>query len=224
MSVTPARAQALADNLRSVLARVAAAAPPGNPPARHVAVSKYQPASSIAALHAAGHAHFGENYLQELLDKAGTLPATINWHFIGALQSNKARKLAAVPNLYAVESLDSAKKAALLNAGRAELLAADPAALRTRVFVQVNTSGEENKSGCAPEDALEVARFVKDECGALQLQGLMTIGDVARSKAAGIENEDFLKLREVAEKVGKELGVELELSMGKSTDYDPAIR
>jgi len=132
-------------------------------------------------VYGAGHRHFGENYVQELVEKAPRLPADIRWHFIGQLQSNKAKVLvSSVPNLWAVESVDSAKLAGLLNkaaeaAGRSEPL---------RVFVQVNTSAEAQKGGVAPgEETVALARYVVESCPSLRLVGLMTIGrlgDVAR--------------------------------------------
>ena len=193
---------------------------------RLVAVSKLKPAADALALYTAtGHTHFGENYVQELLDKAAALPRDINWHFIGQLQSKKARKLAEdIPNLWAVESCDSVKKAALLETGRKNLAAKAPGAPILRVYVQVNTSGEESKSGCEPVETLTIARHIKDECPHLKLQGLMTIGDIMRSKASEVENEDFLLLKETAANVEKELSVELELSMGMSSDYEAAIQ
>lgn len=190
--------------------------------------------------------HFGENYVQELLEKSRLLPTTIKWHFIGGLQSNKCAQLAReCVGLWAVESVDSVKKAKLLDKGRGERnvkldeeggkqggdkdegLEKGP----LRVFVQVNTSGEDSKSGVEPnsEELLELCKTVKEECGNLTLQGLMTIGAIARSKAttAETENEDFVRLREVRDWVAEKLGVddksELELSMGMSEDFEGAI-
>jgi uncharacterized pyridoxal phosphate-containing UPF0001 family protein len=80
----------------------------------------------------------------ELLDKARTLPRDIDWHFIGQLQSNKCRKLAEeIPNLWAVESVDTSKKADSLEKGRAALITASPEAPKLRIYVQVNTSGKD---------------------------------------------------------------------------------
>jgi PLP dependent protein len=177
--------------------------------------------------------------VQELQDKARRLPRTIRWHFIGGLQTNKCRPLAeSVPNLWCVASVDSAKKAEALERGRAALVAAaqpkesggedatggEP----LRVMVQVNTSGEAEKSGCAPgEPALALCRLVRERCPHLRLQGLMTIGAIARSRdTSGAENEDFKVLVQVREQVCAELGIplaELELSMGMSSDYETAI-
>src|SRR5690606_32703652 len=100
-----------------------------------------------------GHApHFGENYVQELIEKAEQLPKEVRWHFIGGLQSNKCKALAKIPNLWAVESVDTSKKADQLSKGRLE--AGHP---RLKVFIQVNTSGEESKSGCTPQEVEELA-------------------------------------------------------------------
>jgi pyridoxal phosphate enzyme (YggS family) len=96
-------------------------------------------------------------------------------------------------------------------------------------MVQVNTSGEESKSGVEPGDeALELCKHVVEKCPSLQLQGLMTIGALARSKETTpeTENEDFVTLKSVRDKVAEGLGWEkekLELSMGMSKDFEGAI-
>ena len=135
-----------------------------------------------------------------------------------------------------MESVDTIKKAEQLEKGRRGLAEKEGAdkddAIRhrfmLRVMVQVNTSGEESKSGAEPgEEVVKLCRHIRDECPHLKLQGLMTIGAIARSKATkeGQENEDFIKLREVRDEVVKELGLEkLELSMGMSEDFESAIR
>jgi PLP dependent protein len=96
------------------------------------------------------------------------------------------------------------------------------------VHVQVNTSGEASKSGCAPgADTVALCRAVEKDCPGLELLGLMTIGAIARSAATTPENEneDFVCLKEQAELVAKELGLErtLELSMGMSEDFEGAV-
>ena len=95
--------------------------------------------------------------------------------------------------------------------------------------MQVNTSGEKEKSGVEPVEAIELCKHVKERCPHLKLQGLMTIGAIARSKGTreGKENEDFVTLKEVRDKVAKELEMEekeLELSMGMSEDFESAVR
>ena len=233
MQVNPHRASQLAENLGNVVAKILSASKSGKQP-RLVAVSKLKPANDILALHQSTHAHlhFGENYQQELLSKSQLLPREIRWHFIGALQTNKCKPLAEhIPNLWCVESLDTSKKADQLEKGRALLCEQSPeyAHVPLRVFVQVNTSGEEQKSGVEPLQATELCEHVREQCPHLKLQGLMTIGALARSKGAaeGKENEDFVILKEVRDTVAKNLRMEeseLELSMGMSDDYESAVR
>lgn len=234
MRIDPQRAKQLSDNLGAVLQRVQTASNPSSAPVRLVAVSKLKPANDILALYQPPHSflHFGENYQQELLQKSLLLPKEIRWHFIGALQTNKCRPLAEqIPNLWCVESVDTAKKADQLEKGRSHLVERSPELEQTplRVFVQVNTSGEEEKSGVEPGGATELCSHVRDHCPNLKLQGIMTIGAIARSKglSEGMENEDFVKLREVRDAIAKDLGFEqkdLELSMGMSEDFENAIR
>lgn len=219
-----------------------------------MAVSKLKPANDILALHQApaSHVHFGENYAQELTQKAALLPSSIRWHFIGGLQSTHCKTLAKIPNLFAVSSIDSTRKAQLLNKSRGEFLASSssPSASSSgdsksddaiiNVHVQVNTSGEESKSGCPPgNEVVELCRFVLTQCPHLRLRGFMTIGAIARSVATTPENEndDFRALRDQRDLVVRELGdllsdarregegedAELELSMGMSEDFEGAI-
>jgi len=246
MAPTPARTSVLIANLSSVTARIATAVASSQTPSkpvRLVAVSKLKPASDVLALHQPPTAqlHFGENYLQELLEKSRLLPPTIKWHFIGGLQSNKCVTLARdVRGLWAVESVDTEKKASLLDKGRRERTPdaeeteaqtqSGDADTRLRIYVQVNTSGEENKAGIEPAAAPGLARFIREKCPRLKLQGVMTIGAIARSKATTpeTENEDFVCLRETRDRIVSELGLsgpdaELELSMGMSSDFEGAI-
>ncbi|EPE03774.1 hypothetical protein F503_06480 [Ophiostoma piceae UAMH 11346] len=244
MKVDPARAAALAASLGAVAERVAATAAGKN--VRLVAVSKLKPANDILALHqpsgagaALGHIHFGENYAQELRDKAAILPRSIKWHFIGGLQSGHCKNLARIPNLWCLSSVDSVKKAKLLDAARGAFLkdaapsASDDAPGPLHIHVQVNTSGEESKSGCSPgDDTVALCRTIAEDCPNLRLLGLMTIGAIARSKEVavdeGAENPDFVTLREQRDLVSQALGgasgpLELELSMGMSDDFASAI-
>lgn len=232
MQLNQYRAAQLIENLGNVVAKIHAAGP--DKTVRLVAVSKLKPANDILALHQSTHSHmhFGENYQQELLSKSLLLPREIRWHFIGALQTNKCKTLAEqIPNLWCVESVDTSKKADQLEKGRDLLCEKSPeyANVPLRVFVQVNTSGEEEKSGVEPSTATELCKHVKEQCPHLQLQGLMTIGAIARSQGAskGKENEDFVLLYKVRNTVAKDLQIdekELELSMGMSNDFESAIR
>ncbi|KAI9158404.1 Pyridoxal phosphate homeostasis protein [Paramyrothecium foliicola] len=230
MRIDPSRAEALVSQLGSVKERIAAVA--GGRKIRLVAVSKLKPANDILALHQAptSHVHFGENYAQELSQKAELLPRTVQWHFIGGLQSGHCKSIAKIPNLFCVSSVDTLKKAQLLNTARTNLLSSEPSAPKLSVHVQVNTSGEESKSGCTPgADTVALCREIIESCPSLKLLGLMTIGAIARSKATTpeTENEDFDALREQRDLVAKELALsqdDLELSMGMSEDFEAAIK
>lgn len=118
----------------------------------------------------------------------------------------------------------------MLNTTRANLISSDPSAPKLSIHVQVNTSGEEAKSGCAPgAETVALCREIVESCPSLHLLGLMTIGAIARSKAttAENENEDFVALNEQRDLVAKELSLaqdSLELSMGMSDDFEGAIR
>jgi len=204
MSTLPPNQDRIAKNLHSVLSAIKSASSLYQRPVRLVAVSKLFPPKDIEAAYNAGQRHFGESYIQELAGKASTLPDDIKWHFVGALQSNKCKALAEkVPNLWCVETVDSRKKAHLLEAGavaggRKEFL---------RVFIQVNTSREERmplehegdakmvieKAGVSPEEVLDLVKFVRGECPHLEFAGLMTIGSVDASHSANEEqrNPDF---------------------------------
>ncbi|KAJ2162708.1 hypothetical protein GGF46_000433 [Coemansia sp. RSA 552] len=182
-----------------------------------VAVSKRKPPSDILAAYEAGQRHFGENYVQELCDKAPVLPADIKWHFIGRLQSNKCKALAAIPNLWAVETIDSADKARKLSAAWAATGGPDPLG----VFIQVNTSGEENKGGVHRANVPEVAREIAETCPGLCLKGLMTIGSIEGSDQR--PNPEFQALVALRDELRASAGVDLALSMGMSSDFEHAL-
>ncbi|KAI1405596.1 hypothetical protein F4819DRAFT_403135 [Hypoxylon fuscum] len=247
MKVDPQRAAALVSQIKTVRERIAAVA--NGRDVRLVAVSKLKPANDILALvqqASPPQLHFGENYAQELIQKAELLPRNIQWHFIGGLQSGHCKNLAKIPNLFSVSSVDTEKKAQLLDKHRGEFLSAfsaspssppssSPSQTTTpgklNIHVQVNTSGESSKSGCAPGAAtVQLCRLV-EAAPHLRLLGLMTIGAIARSAAttAETENEDFEVLRGQRDLVAQELGLgleegrTLELSMGMSEDFEGAV-
>lgn len=182
-----------------------------------LAVSKTFPAEAVLEAIAAGQHAFGENYLQEALDKiaavAAALPsAQVEWHFIGPIQSNKTRPIAA--SFAWVHTVERLKIAQRLSEQR-------PAGLPPlNVCLQVNISGEASKSGATPEELPELAREVA-LLPNLKLRGLMAIPepetDVAKQRAA------FARVRELAEQL-RAGGIELDtLSMGMSADMAAAI-
>lgn len=181
------------------------------------------------------------------------MPKDIKWHFIGGLQSNKCKTLAGerarrapqplvddsatgIPNLHAVETLDTVKKADLFEKA---LASGDRPDRRLNVYLQVNTSGEDSKSGISPmtsdspgsetdtETLLGLAHHIQNNCPHLNLLGLMTIGAIQSSFEAkeGEENPDFTRLRDSRDRLQERLGLGgLKLSMGMSNDFAEAIR
>ena len=186
-------------------------------------VSKLKPASDIQILYDHGVREFGENYVQELIEKAKLLPDDIKWHFIGGLQTNKCKDLAKVPNLYSVETIDSLKKAKKLNESRAKF---QPDCNPILCNVQINTSHEVQKSGLNNEaEIFEVIDFfLSEECKYIKLNGLMTIGSWNVSHEDSKENRDFATLVEWKKKIDAKFGTSLKLSMGMSADFREAIR
>lgn len=179
-----------------------------------LAVSKTKPAEAIAQAFSCGITDFGENYLQEALQKQSSLNSlTLNWHFIGPIQSNKTKDIA--ENFQWVHSIDRLKIAERLNQQRPTKLPP------LQVCVQVNISDEQSKSGCNPEQLLPLAEAIKDLPN-LQLRGLMAIpeptDDIAAQRAA------FARLRELKEKLNQQLNLSMDtLSMGMSHDLEAAI-
>ena len=194
------------------------------PEPRLVAVSKTKPAEVVRWAYESGQRHFGENYVQELVEKATdpTLGALdIRWHFIGHLQRNKCNSLASTPGLWMVETVDSERLASALDSSwrKREL------EQRLKIYLQVNTSGEEAKSGSQPEDIPRLVEHVQHKCPGLEFCGLMTIGRMSHNYSTG-PNPDFEVLVRTREEMCSQLGVEpgaVELSMGMSADYKEAV-
>jgi pyridoxal phosphate enzyme (YggS family) len=178
-----------------------------------VAVSKLKPASDIEALYKLGQLDFGENYVQELVDKQAVLPATINWHFIGHLQSNKVKYIA--PFVHLIHGVDSLKLLQEIN---------KQALKNNRVIdclLQVHIAKEETKFGLdAPElsDALETAKHFPY----VNIRGLM--GMASFSDDQELVASEFKYLHELFTKHHFNLQANAVLSMGMSADYALAIR
>ncbi|CAG9569543.1 unnamed protein product [Danaus chrysippus] len=218
--------------LKTVLAQIEAAVARRNKDLpqispRLVAVSKIKPASLIIQAYEAGQHHFGENYVNELADKASDPDILqkckdIHWHFIGHLQTNKINKLLGSPGLYMVETVHSEKLADNLNKQWPKYMKSDE---KLKVMVQVNTSGEDVKNGVEPSQAVTLVEHVIKNCENLDFKGLMTIGQYDYDVSQG-PNPDFLTLascrKEVCEKLGLDIK-DVELSMGMSSDYEHAI-
>ncbi len=175
-----------------------------------LAVSKTQPAAAIRDAFAAGLRDFGENYLQEALDKQAELDdLPLTWHFIGPIQSNKTKAIA--EHFDWVHSVDRLKIAQRLSDQR-------PATLPPlNVCLQVNVSGEASKSGCAPQEVQQLARAIT-ALPRLRLRGLMCIP--APSEDPAEQRAAFARLRQLRDELALDLDT---LSMGMSQDLEAAI-
>lgn len=178
-----------------------------------LAVSKTKPAAMVEAAYHAGQRHFGENYLQDALEKIEALPLEgIVWHFIGAIQSNKTRIIA--EHFDWVHGVDRLKIARRLGEQR-------PAERGPiNLCIQINSSGEESKSGVSFEALPELAKEVSALPG-VRLRGLMTLP----APSTNIEQQrlPFRRLREALESLNQQ-GLNLDtLSMGMSGDMEAAI-
>lgn len=208
----------VAENLLKIQERIRTAAERrGRDPrsVRLVAVSKTQPVEAIIAASGAGQRIFGENYVQELLDKAGKVPETAEWHFIGSLQSNKVKYIAGLVTL--IHSVDRISLAREI----------DRQWQRTGkvcdILLQVNISGEETKSGTTAAGVIELAR----EAAALphlRIRGLMTMPPFFDEPERA--RPYFRELRRLAGVIMAEdiPGASMdELSMGMSGDFEVAV-
>ena len=178
-----------------------------------VAVSKLKPASDIEALYKLGQLDFGENYVQELVEKQAVLPANINWHFIGHLQSNKVKYIA--PFVHLIHGVDSLKLLQEIN---------KQALKNNRVIdclLQVHIAKEETKFGMdAPElvTALEAAKHLPN----VNIRGLM--GMASFSDDQDVVASEFNYLHELFTTHHFNLQPTAVLSMGMSADYALAIK
>lgn len=178
-----------------------------------LAAGKAQPVDAVRALAGMGQRIFGENYVQEALERMDALAdLDVEWHFIGALQSNKTRAVAA--RFAWVHTVDRLRIARRLNDQRPRALGP------LNVCIEVNVDRESAKSGVAPEQVAELAREVA-ALPRLRLRGLMAIPAAREGERA--QREPFRRLRELRDQVS-ESGIVLDtLSMGMSADLEAAI-
>ena len=200
----------IADNLQAVRARIGRAAVAAGRDAQSVtllAVSKTHAATRILEAHAAGQRAFGENYVQEAVEKMAALPAPLEWHLIGPLQSNKTRL--AAERFDWVHTIDREKIARRLSEQRP----ADAAPIN--VLIQVNVSGERSKSGVPLAEVESLARAVAP-LARLRLRGLMAIPE------PGAPRSRYAEVRAAFEALRRRLGFDT-LSLGMSDDLELAI-
>lgn len=203
----------IAENLKEVLERISAAARKSGrsgADVRLVAVSKTHPASVIMEAYQAGHKIFGENYAQELKEKSAQLPQDIEWHFIGALQTNKVKMV--IDKTAMIHSLDRVSLAQEI-----EKRATKP----VPVLIEVNLAGEETKSGVAPNEVERLIESVRNFTK-IEVMGLMTMPPFFDDPE--MARPYFARLRELRDELAKNTGLKLhELSMGMSGDFETAV-
>ena len=203
-------------NLAQVRKRIELACFAAGRPASAVhllAVSKTMPAQAVRDAYAAGQVAFGENYIQEGVDKIATLAdLPLEWHCIGPIQSNKTKLVA--ENFAWVHSIDRLKIAERLSAQRPANLPA------LQICLQVNVDGGRNKSGVAPADLLALAQAVA-QLPHLQLRGIMTIPEPAENEAAA--RAVHRQAKDLFDGL-KAAGLSVDtLSMGMTGDLEAAI-
>jgi pyridoxal phosphate enzyme (YggS family) len=206
----------LAERLQAVTVRLheaenAAGRAPGS--VALVAVSKTQAADAIRDAYAAGQRAFGENYLQEALDKMAALAdLPLEWHFIGPIQSNKTRSIA--EHFAWVHGVDRLKIAQRLSDARPiEMPPLD-------ICIEVNVSGEQSKGGIPPVEVRALADAIA-ELPRLRLRGLMAIP--APTNDVALQHGQFRMLRELLESLNAHGHALDTLSMGMSDDFPAAI-
>lgn len=182
-----------------------------------VAVSKIKPVEAIQELYDLGHRDFGENYVQEMVDKQARLPADIRWHFIGHLQSNKVKYIA--PFVHLIHGIDSLKLLKEVNKG---------AAKNNRtidVLLQVHIASEETKFGFDSAELLDTnIRHEIESLNNIRIKGLM--GMASFSDDLELVRSEFKKLKNLFDRLTEHQAPNFELttlSMGMSGDYKMAL-
>lgn len=184
-----------------------------------IAVSKTKPVEDIQALYDAGHRDFGENYVQELVQKQSVLPMDIRWHFIGHLQSNKVKMIA--PFVHMIHGVDSIKLLDVIDKeGR-------KAGRKINCLLQVHIAKEETKFGLDIQEAKQaaVAFFIEKKYDHVELCGLM--GMASFSDDQQLVETEFRSLKQLFDEIKTENKNAAQfniLSMGMSGDYLLAIQ
>lgn len=178
-----------------------------------LAVSKTKPIEDVQALAKIGHNAFGENYVQEALDKIAIMP-DLQWHFIGPIQSNKTKHIAAQFNW--VHSVDRLKIARRLNDQRPDGLPP------LKILLEVNISNEESKAGFKPEELLAAVSEIR-ALPNLELRGLMAIPQIANEFEE--QRKPFAAMKALLNQLQRQFPqLKLDtLSMGMSADLEAAI-
>lgn len=190
-----------------------------------VAVTKYSPIEDIEISHSLGHIAFGENRVLDLQEKSDHFIANgiedIEWHFIGNLQSNKVNRLLKIPGLTYIHSIDSLSLLETVLKKEEQFRGE-----KLGIFLQINTSGEEEKSGFKSYDSLAgaVNLFLEATDSKFYLCGLMTMGRIRTTDQQKDAQHCFSKLKQMKSQLEDDFGLkDLKLSMGMSSDYQIAI-
>lgn len=184
-------------------------------------VSKTRSIDEIKTYYELGQRDFGENRVQELAEKAEELKAhcpDIRWHMIGHLQSNKLNALLKVPNLHAIHSVHDRNLVDKL------IACEDKLDHVVEIYLQFNTSKEEEKSGFETYTDLLASAELIVKCKKLKLTGLMTMGTLRTENFERDAGQCFQILQVEKEKLQAELNIPLKTSMGMSQDYKIAVR
>ena len=180
-----------------------------------IAVSKTKPVSMLQEAYAAGARDFGENKVQELLEKQEVLPKDIRWHMIGHLQRNKVKYL--VDKVYLIHSVDSLRLAQEIQKE------AEKKQVEVNILVEVNVAGEESKFGSTAEEALQLIREIA-LLPAVHIQGLMTVAPYVEDPEKN--RRIFADLKQLAVDIMRKNidNVNMNvLSMGMTGDYQVAV-
>ena len=180
-----------------------------------IAVSKTKPVSMLEEAYALGVRDFGENKVQELVDKAGQLPEDIRWHMIGHLQRNKVKYI--IDKVYLIHSVDSLRLAEEISKEAVKH------GVTANILIEVNVAGEESKFGVSPEDTPGLIEEIS-RLPAIQVRGLMTIAPfVEKAEDNRIIFNALLKLYvDISRKNIDNVHLDF-LSMGMTGDYEVAV-
>jgi len=187
--------------------------------AQLIAVSKTKPISDIQELYDAGQRVFGENYVQELVDKQPQLPADIQWHFIGHLQSNKVKYIA--PFVHTIHAVDSLKL----------LIEIDKQAAKNNRIIncllQLHIADEDTKFGLDKNEILDLAKAIQQQ----DFKNILITGIMAMATNTDDESKiemEFIKVKQIFDNLKSEYfsssNTFKEISMGMSSDYKLAIK
>lgn len=180
-----------------------------------IAVSKTKPVPMLLEIYNHGCRHFGENKVQELVDKYEALPKDIKWHMIGHLQRNKVKYI--VDKVFMIHSVDSLRLAEEISREAVKKQ------VQVNILIEVNVAGEESKFGCTPESACELTMALA-KLPNICIKGYMTIAPYVENPEDN--REYFRKLKQIAVDIMRKNidNVSIEyLSMGMTGDYETAV-